>query len=85
MSRYDAGAVQLETDPTNLVRLVEDAITAVAPLAEEKKTEIRLVAPGGYFEASSLAASRTRDARSSLLTPAILSAKPMFSATVMWG
>lgn len=51
MSRYDAGAVQLETDPTNLVRLVEDAITAVAPLAEEKKTEIRLVAPGGYFEA----------------------------------
>lgn len=51
MSRYDAGAVQLETDPTNLVRLVEDAIIAVAPLAEEKTTEIRLVAPGGYFEA----------------------------------
>lgn len=51
MSRYDAGAVQLDTDPTNLVRLVEDAISAVAPLAEEKKTEIRLVAPGGYFEA----------------------------------
>jgi two-component system sensor histidine kinase MtrB len=51
MSRYDAGAVQLETDPTNLVRLVEDAISAVAPLADEKGTEIRLIAPGGYFEA----------------------------------
>jgi two-component system sensor histidine kinase MtrB len=51
MSRYDAGAVQLETDPTNLVRLVEDAIDAVAPLADGKGSEIRLVAPGGYFEA----------------------------------
>lgn len=51
MSRYDAGAVQLETDPTNLVRLVEDAISAVAPLADEKGTQIRLIAPGGYFEA----------------------------------
>jgi two-component system sensor histidine kinase MtrB len=51
MSRYDAGAVQLEVEPTNLVRLVDDSIDAVMPLAEEKKTEIRLVAPGGYFEA----------------------------------
>jgi two-component system sensor histidine kinase MtrB len=51
MSRYDAGAVQLEVEPVNLVRLVEDAIEAVMPLAEEKSTEVRLVAPGGYFEA----------------------------------
>jgi two-component system sensor histidine kinase MtrB len=51
MSRYDAGAVQLEVEPTNLVRLVEDAIEAVAPLAAQKETEVRLVAPGGYFEA----------------------------------
>jgi two-component system sensor histidine kinase MtrB len=51
MSRYDAGAVQLEFEPTNLVRLVEDAIDAVAPIAEEKQTEVRLLAPGGYFEA----------------------------------
>jgi two-component system sensor histidine kinase MtrB len=51
MSRYDAGAVQLEIEPTNLVRLAEDAIEAVAPLAAEKRTELRLVAPGGYFEA----------------------------------
>jgi two-component system, OmpR family, sensor histidine kinase MtrB len=51
MSRYDAGAVTLEVEPTNLVRLVEDAIDAVAPLAAKKETELRLVAPGGYFEA----------------------------------
>jgi two-component system sensor histidine kinase MtrB len=51
MSRYDAGAVQLDIDPTNLVRLVEDAIEAVAPLAEQKNTQVRLIAPGGYFEA----------------------------------
>ncbi|TXK16295.1 MtrAB system histidine kinase MtrB [Homoserinibacter sp. GY 40078] len=51
MSRYDAGAVELETDPTNLVRLVEESIQAVEPLARERGTEIRLVAPGGYFEA----------------------------------
>jgi two-component system sensor histidine kinase MtrB len=51
MSRYDAGAVQLEFEPTNLVRLVEDAIEAVEPIAQEKQTEVRLLAPGGYFEA----------------------------------
>jgi two-component system sensor histidine kinase MtrB len=70
MSRYDAGAVQLETDPTNLVRLVEDAIEAVAPLAEEKQTEIRLVAPGGYFEAD-VDARRIRRILQNLLGNAI--------------
>jgi two-component system sensor histidine kinase MtrB len=51
MSRYDAGAVDLETEPTNLVRLVEDAVESVASLAESKGSELRVVAPGGYFEA----------------------------------
>jgi len=51
MSRYDAGAVDMETEPTNLVRLVEDAIDSVSTLAESKGSELRLVAPGGYFEA----------------------------------
>ncbi|MCU1580547.1 MAG: hypothetical protein JWP19_2751 [Rhodoglobus sp.] len=51
MSRYDAGAVDMETEPTNLVRLVEDAIESVASLAESKGSDLRLVAPGGYFEA----------------------------------
>ncbi|HEY4226686.1 MAG TPA: MtrAB system histidine kinase MtrB [Pseudolysinimonas sp.] len=70
MSRYDAGAVQLETDPTNLVRLVEDAIEAVAPLAEEKGTDIRLLAPGGYFEAD-VDARRIRRILQNLLGNAI--------------
>jgi two-component system sensor histidine kinase MtrB len=51
MSRYDAGAVDMETEPTNLVRLVEDAISSVQSLADSKGSQLRLVAPGGYFEA----------------------------------
>ncbi|MGV8896742.1 MAG: MtrAB system histidine kinase MtrB [Rhodoglobus sp.] len=51
MSRYDAGAVDMETEPTNLVYLVEDAIESVATLAESKGSPLRMVAPGGYFEA----------------------------------
>lgn len=51
MSRYDAGAVDMETEPTNLVRLAEEAIESVESLAESKGSELRLVAPGGYFEA----------------------------------
>ncbi len=51
MSRYDAGAVELDTEPTNLVRLVEESLDAIKPLADEKGSELRLVAPGGYFEA----------------------------------
>ncbi|MEP6480813.1 MAG: MtrAB system histidine kinase MtrB [Rhodoglobus sp.] len=51
MSRYDAGAVDMETEPTNLVRLVEDAVESVASLAASKGSELRVVAPGGYFEA----------------------------------
>lgn len=51
MSRYDAGAADMETEPTNLVRLVEDAIESVQSLAETKGSQLQLVAPGGYFEA----------------------------------
>ncbi|MEO6826959.1 MAG: MtrAB system histidine kinase MtrB, partial [Microbacteriaceae bacterium] len=51
ISRYDAGSVTLEIEPTNLVRLVEDAIEGVRTLAEQSGSEIRLVAPGGYFAA----------------------------------
>jgi two-component system sensor histidine kinase MtrB len=70
MSRYDAGAVDLETEPTNLVRLVEEAIDALAPLAEERGTELRLVAPGGYFEAD-VDARRIRRILQNLLGNAI--------------
>ena len=51
MSRFDAGAVQLDTEPTNLVRLVEDSLEAIRPIADQRGSELRLVAPGGYFEA----------------------------------
>lgn len=70
MSRYDAGAVQLEVEPTNLVRLVDDSIDAVMPLADERDTEIRLVAPGGYFEAE-VDARRIRRILQNLLGNAI--------------
>ncbi|MET4098048.1 two-component system sensor histidine kinase MtrB [Agrococcus sp. UYP10] len=51
LSRFDAGAAQLEIEPTNLVRLAEGELAAVEPLAAERGTELRLVAPGGHFEA----------------------------------
>ncbi|MEO8529078.1 MAG: MtrAB system histidine kinase MtrB [Pseudolysinimonas sp.] len=70
MSRYDAGAVQLEFEPTNLVRLAEDAIETVEPLSREKHTEIRLIAPGGYFEAD-VDARRVRRVLVNLLGNAI--------------
>lgn len=70
MSRFDAGAVQLESDPTNLVRLVEESIAAVEPLAHDRGSEIRLVAPGGYFEAD-VDARRVRRILQNLLGNAI--------------
>jgi two-component system sensor histidine kinase MtrB len=51
ISRYDAGAVELELEPTNLVRLVEDASESMKLIADGHGSDIRLVAPGGYFEA----------------------------------
>jgi two-component system, OmpR family, sensor histidine kinase MtrB len=51
MSRYDAGAVEMEIEPSNIVRLVEQEVVSVESLAETKGSELRLVAPGGYFEA----------------------------------
>ena len=51
ISRYDAGAVELELEPTNVVRLVEDAVEGMQVLAEERGSGLRLVAPGGYFDA----------------------------------
>lgn len=51
VSRYDAGAVELELEPTNLVRLVEEAVDTMSPLAEGRGSSLTVVAPGGYFEA----------------------------------
>ena len=70
MSRYDAGAVELDTEPTNLVRLVEDAVESLASLAATKGSELRVVAPGGYFEAE-VEARRIRRILQNLLGNAI--------------
>lgn len=51
MSRYDAGAVEMEPEPVNLVRVVEGELEGVRALAESKGSDLRLVAPGGHFEA----------------------------------
>ncbi len=70
MSRYDAGAVELETEPTNLVRLVEDAVESVASLADTKGSKLKVIAPGGYFEAD-VEARRVRRILQNLLGNAI--------------
>ena len=48
ISRYDAGSVQLENEPTSLAHLAEDVIASMQQLAEQNGTDVRLVAPGGY-------------------------------------
>jgi two-component system sensor histidine kinase MtrB len=48
ISRYDAGSVQLELEPTSLAHLAEDVIASMEQLAEQHTTDVRLVAPGGY-------------------------------------
>ncbi|GAA1841785.1 MtrAB system histidine kinase MtrB [Microbacterium koreense] len=48
ISRYDAGSVQLEREPTSLAHLAEDVIASMQQLAEQHGSDVRLVAPGGY-------------------------------------
>jgi two-component system sensor histidine kinase MtrB len=48
ISRYDAGSVQLELEPTSLAHLAEDVIGSMQQLADQHGTDVRLVAPGGY-------------------------------------
>ena len=50
LSRFDAGAAELETEPTIPATLVTSSIDAVGPLARDRGTEIRLHAPGGHSE-----------------------------------
>ncbi|MCR2813559.1 MtrAB system histidine kinase MtrB [Microbacterium sp. zg.Y1090] len=48
ISRYDAGSVQLETEPTSMAQLAEDVIASMQQLADQHGTDVRLIAPGGY-------------------------------------
>ncbi|MWC00322.1 HAMP domain-containing protein [Agromyces sp. MMS17-SY077] len=51
ISRYDAGSVELASEPTNLVHLAGDAIESMRTLAAEHGSEIELRAPGGHLDA----------------------------------
>jgi two-component system sensor histidine kinase MtrB len=48
ISRYDAGSVQLEWEPTSMAHLAEDVIASMEQLAHQHGSDVRLVAPGGY-------------------------------------
>lgn len=48
VSRYDAGAIELDLEETNLVRLVEELVESMQILAQERGSDLRLVAEGGY-------------------------------------
>lgn len=48
ISRYDAGSVQLDPEPTSLAHLAEDVIESMQQLADRHGSDVRLVAPGGY-------------------------------------
>ncbi|MCI2958053.1 MtrAB system histidine kinase MtrB [Agromyces atrinae] len=50
ISRYDAGSVTLALESTNLVQLAGDAIESMHTLAEQRGSDVRLVAPGGHFD-----------------------------------
>lgn len=48
ISRYDAGRVVPQTEPTDLVRLVREEVEALQPLCAGERIEV--VAPGGYTQ-----------------------------------
>jgi two-component system sensor histidine kinase MtrB len=51
ISRFDAGAVELDLEPVVLVRLVEQGVEEFVPLADGAGSTIEVRARGGYFEA----------------------------------
>ncbi|OJX64696.1 MAG: two-component sensor histidine kinase [Micrococcales bacterium 73-13] len=70
MSRFDAGAVEMEYDRVNVARLAEDTVASMTPLAEQRGSELVLVAEGGHFEAE-VDARRIRRIISNLIGNAI--------------
>ncbi|AMM21684.1 histidine kinase [Frondihabitans sp. PAMC 28766] len=51
ISRFDAGAVELEIEPVVLVHLVEESVEEFGPLAASAGSQISVDGRGGYFEA----------------------------------
>ncbi|MEY4040308.1 MAG: hypothetical protein RLZZ52_1176 [Actinomycetota bacterium] len=52
ISRYDAGSVNLEPEPTNVAGLVQDVVSSMMTLSEEHGCDLTLSAPGGHFDAN---------------------------------
>ncbi|MBX3068384.1 MAG: HAMP domain-containing histidine kinase [Microbacteriaceae bacterium] len=50
VSRFDAGAAQLELEQVNLVRLTEGEVDSVRMIAAERSSKIDLFATGGFFD-----------------------------------
>ncbi|WP_314102409.1 MtrAB system histidine kinase MtrB [uncultured Frigoribacterium sp.] len=51
ISRFDAGAVELDLESTTVVALVEDGVAEFEPLAAEAGSVVTIDARGGYLEA----------------------------------
>lgn len=51
MSRFDAGAAEMELESTSVARLVEDAVASMTSLADQRGSELVLVTEGGFFDA----------------------------------
>ena len=48
ISRYDAGTVRLDLEPTNMVALVQEVVSSLSSIALERGSTLELVAPGGH-------------------------------------
>ncbi len=70
MSRFDAGAVEMEFESTNVARLTENVLAQMSSLADRKDSELVLIAEGGFVEAE-IDPRRVRRIISNLLGNAI--------------
>jgi len=70
MSRFDAGAVEMEYDRVNVARLAEDTVAGMTMLAEQRGSELVVIAEGGHFEAE-IDARRIRRVLTNLIGNAI--------------
>jgi len=70
MSRFDAGAVEMEYDRVNIARLAEDTVSSMTTLAEQRGSELVVIAQGGHFEAE-IDARRIRRILTNLIGNAI--------------
>ena len=50
ISRYDAGTVRLDLEPTSMVALVQEVVASLSSIALERGSTLELVTPGGHNE-----------------------------------